>query len=510
MKPTDEQRAIMASPGQVVKIKAGAGTGKTTTLRGLAARHPNDRILYLAFNKAIKEDAQGKFGPHVRAMTAHGLAYAHVGKHYGNVHNKMSHTDLKPFQVVPDLAGSLRGIPKALHTLYAARVIETVKAFLVSADPELGEQHRTVSGAAAETKYFHPEQMLTDAEDLWARMQDLSRPTPMVHDGYLKLFQLQNPSLPYGMLLLDEAQDTNPVTQALVGTQDARRIYVGDEHQAIYGFRGAHNAMASIEADATWPLTGSFRFGAAVADVANALLTAKGETLRLQGLGPVSVVGSLPSNVPHAYIARSNGSLFARAVQAIDQNTAFAFVGPLYSYRFDLIEQVHHLAIGRAVTDPFLKAFENVDELEAYADAMGDREWQGRVRIALKYGVRIPGLIASIQSKALTYPGPGEPFVVLTSAHRSKGLEFDHVQLSDDYLDFYDEDTGQWRDLVDAPVPLQEEVNLQYVAATRAKLSLELGGKLHRFVHRIEPSPRPPKAPGQERRPPRDRARSAS
>lgn len=484
MAATEEQLAICQSDAQVMLIKAGAGTGKTTTLRGMAQRNPQTKMLYLAFNRAVKEEAVSKFGNNVRPMTAHGMAFAKIGKEYANTPDKLASGDLKPFHVAPIIKPTLSKIPAAMGNLYGGRVIEAVKAFMVSADAELSEQHLSVSGAPAEKKHFMPERILRDAKLVWEAMGDLKNPLPMMHDGYLKLFQLSGPKLWYDAILLDEAQDTNPVTQALVEAQGhARRIYVGDEHQAIYSFRGARNAMSQVQADAEFMLTGSFRFGSAVADLANELLEAKGETeLRLRGLGAASKVGPLAPNTPHTYIARGNSALFARAVQALEDNERFSFVGPLYNYRLDLITQTFEFSCGNKVKDPFLSGFRDFVDLEEYAEAMEDHEWAGRCKLVNKYGKRIPFLVSKIQEKAGTYPGPGaQPQVVLTSAHRSKGLEFDQVIMANDFMDFFDEEAGQWLDFSNPSAHEVEGVNLQYVAATRAKRFLEIGEKLADF-----------------------------
>ena len=50
-------------------------------------------------------------------------------------------------------------------------------------------------------------------------------------------------------------------------------IYVGDAHQQIYAWRGAVNAMQQMPLPES-RLTTSFRFGDAIADVANNLLGA--------------------------------------------------------------------------------------------------------------------------------------------------------------------------------------------------------------------------------------------
>ena len=61
MKLTHEQKLIINSKGNI-RINAIAGSGKTTTIIEYAASRPKDsKILYLAFNKSVKIEAQVKF-----------------------------------------------------------------------------------------------------------------------------------------------------------------------------------------------------------------------------------------------------------------------------------------------------------------------------------------------------------------------------------------------------------------------------------------------------------------
>lgn len=64
-------------------INAVAGSGKTTTVIEYAAARPaTSKILYLAFNKSVKLEAERKFkekGLHnVKVETAHSLAFRHI------------------------------------------------------------------------------------------------------------------------------------------------------------------------------------------------------------------------------------------------------------------------------------------------------------------------------------------------------------------------------------------------------------------------------------------------
>ena len=121
------------------------------------------------------------------------------------------------------------------------------------------------------------------ARSLWSRMTDCEDPAPLGHDGYLKFWSLGNPELPFDFIMLDEAQDTNPVALSVLRKQACQMVYVGDRHQQIYEWRGAINAMEEIETDSVSELTLSFRFGRAIAEAASRVLSRLGEHHPLRG-----------------------------------------------------------------------------------------------------------------------------------------------------------------------------------------------------------------------------------
>ena len=62
---SDEQVAICKSNANEIKVNAFAGTGKTTTLLHYALTHPNQKFLYICYNKSIQLEAQEKFPKNV-------------------------------------------------------------------------------------------------------------------------------------------------------------------------------------------------------------------------------------------------------------------------------------------------------------------------------------------------------------------------------------------------------------------------------------------------------------
>ncbi len=487
-KLTREQDGICASKADVIKVSAFAGTGKTTTLCAFSEVNPDSRILYVAFNKAIQLEATSKFPRHVTAMTAHSIAYRACGREYSN---KLA-ADIRPFHITSHLERSLRDIPSPAHNLYGARVIETVKNYLVSGDMELGSSHVSIGQSPVEIKNFDQRTILADAKRIWAEMQNTTSDIPMLHDGYLKLFQVKGPNLPYDIILFDEAQDTNPVTQAIVEAQSARKVYVGDRHQAIYGFRGATNAMEQIKSDEHHYLTGSFRFGQAVADVANSILLVKNEDVRLQGYGQGSRIRNISTEEGYAYITRGNSAIFNRAVQCVTNGEPFSFVGDIKGYRFDQILDVFNLTVNKPVKDAFLRSFSCAEELAVYADAVNDREIISRCKLVEKYGHNLPNLIERIEKSALPPIVPGDTNaisgddkrIILTTGHKAKGLEFNNVKLAGDFMPLID-DEGKLFDVAKASPSEIEDVNIQYVAATRAMKSLHLCESLEHYLEHV-------------------------
>ena len=84
MNLTTQQKEIIESVKKYrnIKINAFAGTGKTTTLKLIANEYHEKKILYLAFNSAIKNEASSIFPNNTNVKTTHGLAFAAIKKNY--------------------------------------------------------------------------------------------------------------------------------------------------------------------------------------------------------------------------------------------------------------------------------------------------------------------------------------------------------------------------------------------------------------------------------------------
>ncbi|WP_432263297.1 UvrD-helicase domain-containing protein [Cupriavidus sp. TMH.W2] len=464
-KATNEQLKAVHSTVHRLIVQAFAGAGKTFTLVEFALANPQDRILLLVYNKAMQEEASGKFPGNVDCRTTHSLAW-HFGRRFKDA-DKLG--NLRPSDL-------MRAFD--LKVGFARLLLTTIENFLFSADDDFASHHVPQSVADKDVKM-----VVQWGQYVWAAMQDLDRKdVPMPHDGYLKLFQLSNPDLArrYDIILFDEAQDANPVTTAIVAAQRCRLVMVGDKYQSIYAFRGAVNAMERIEADEVVYLTESRRFGAGVAKLASMLLTTfRGEEHPVRSAFPERQTSyQVDRTKPYAIIGRTNAKLFGNAVGLLGRKRMH-FVGGVENYPFDKLVDVWHLMNNQPglVNDSMFKTFGSFAQLEDYASKADDKEILSLIGVVKEYRAQVPALVQRIKTEAVERQEDAD--VSLTTAHRSKGLEFPQVVLLDDFEDFVTE-TGDFL-VLDTP-ELMQELNLLYVALTRAEHVLELNVQMRDIV----------------------------
>jgi superfamily I DNA/RNA helicase len=477
MKPTNEQQAVIdaAQTGQNLRISARAGAGKTSTLV-MVANSIEKPSLYLAYNKAMAEEARSKFPEHVEVRTTHSLAYAHIGHEY---QHKLS----RPRGAYVNVAATgseigryyrLKAIPlsgdKKLTSAAIGLAIKlTVGKFEYSADKQLGEKHLP-TGLIEEYKRKRGfvestfrKLVLKHAKLLWKDRTDIDSDVMCTHDTYMKLFQLSNPVLNgYDIIYLDEAQDSNACLLDIFTKQTAQKVAVGDGFQAIYQWRGSVNAMEKL-AYTELELTQSFRFGEGVASIATEVLRDRNTrevTTVVEGLPSIKDDVGLDIEMvyPYTILYRTNAALLGEAVNLILKNVKVNIESDMKDF-VKMLTSALALYKGqmRDVKHEEITPFSTWQELETEAKYKGELS---RIATIIKNGSALRYL------KVLeTHYNTDKPEVTLTTAHKAKGREWDAVVLADDFPSPYDS-KGKWIGLEDM------ERNLLYVAATRAKTRL--------------------------------------
>ncbi|MEV7203116.1 UvrD-helicase domain-containing protein [Streptomyces griseoluteus] len=139
------------------------------------------------------------------------------------------------------------------------------------------------------------------------------------------MWALTRPRLRADYILLDEAQDTNPVLEEIFLAQDARRVCVGNPSQQIYEWRQAKDIRSGFPG-MQMELTQSFRFGPAIAEVANHWLRAATSAMQLTGhAAEPSTLAEV--DIPDAVLCRGNADAVAEVLHFLDQGVPVALVG---------------------------------------------------------------------------------------------------------------------------------------------------------------------------------------
>lgn len=474
---TEEQERIVShdyKKGESVAVKAFAGAGKTSTLQmlsnSLKIQNPKWKILYLAFNKSVQAEAEKKFESNVEPRTTHSLAYASVGKKYRH--------KLNPTVRLKTIV-EVFNVHSADKWKIATATWKTLKAFIESDSTQF-----TADFVHYDAPRDRREYVFKLAVTLWKRMADIEdSEIPMTHDGYLKLYHLSKPDLAseYDMIMVDEAQDSNPTFVDIVNSQkNCSTIWIGDDHQSIYQFRGSTNAFKKIDITHTFYLSKSFRFGGAIAKVANAILSTRmGEKLPLEGndiKDCIITAEELEYEEKYTIINRTNAGLFNNAVEMINEGLKFGIVGGVSGSGVDTILDVYNLYKNnkRDIKDAFIKTFFSYDKLIDYAKGTEDLELLRIIKTISIHESRIPQLIDDIKSKAVPI---NRANIILTTAHKCKGLEFPVVCLDNDFVDLTKPLTNP---------PKIEEFNLLYVALTRGMKKLKLNNTLEYIMSNYE------------------------
>lgn len=472
LQPTDEQTAALDAfrAGDHLVLQAGAGTGKTTTL-ALLSNSTSRRGRYIAFNKTIALDAARTFPATVQCKTAHALAFAAIGHRYLPRMNAPRIPAWKTGMALgintPLQIGDRTVSPRAL----SSAVLRTVTRFCHSADRTL-QAHHVPPMRGIEAEPLHKrlvDTVLPYAHKAWA---DLQHPTDGIvrfdHDHYLKIWALSDPTIPADYLLLDEAQDTNPVLEHLFNAQrtHAQLVMVGDSAQAIYGWRGARDVMTDFQGTQLH-LSQSFRFGPALADEANRWLTIVDAPIRLHGSPTIPTrIGA--TEHPDAILCRTNVGAMIEIMRLLDHGHTVALIGTADALHA-LAQAARDLMEGRRTTHPELLLFESWSDLHEYAtyDPAG-HDLQPLVDLVDKHGPdAICAAVARLSSEQ-------RADVVVSTVHKAKGREWATVRIGGDFT----EPKPQGEDKNDTPTPGpidDAEARLAYVAVTRARHRLDRG-----------------------------------
>lgn len=413
---TKEQRDILAAAldGKSIGVTAVAGSGKSTTLRLLANvlkdRQAGKKLLYLAFGRDIRAEAEEKMPDNTEVRTTGSIAYAGVDRFIREKLDKQSAREVPYISTFRGIAKEL-GIEQTTLSIngesdeYApdriAKVVQdAVRNYAISADDELGVEH-------FDSRFDSiPEELVDYARSYWADISSPIRQERMDkgdgkfenvisegkfkidNDHIIKIWALSKPDIFSGesssglkkgavdIVMIDEAQDINPVVGKVLADQLGQKIYVGDSAQAIYGFRGANDELEKAPVDVQLTLTQSFRFGEGVAGVANRLLSLLGARYRVRGSDRPSKINEGIED-PDAILVRENQEGLALSEELLAAGKRVEITEDTYNNYMSLLSSARWLLRGSTERPKPFNMHDDLDLFEDWNDfgsAIGRRE----------------------------------------------------------------------------------------------------------------------------------------
>lgn len=224
-------------------VRARAGTGKTTTILEGIGHAPEAKILLCAFNKRIADELVKKLrNPRAEAKTLHGVGFGCIKQYWNrvNVDNDRGErlvreamgpmSDSAPFEAVR-LAANLASKGKEIEPLTATEesLVDLAIQFDLIPDDNIIAQWPLQAIAKVALAAMKLSATTNDGTIDFSDMLFLPLVNGWAHGKY-------------DLVVVDECQDMNQAQILLaqrVCRKSGRIVVVGDDRQAIYGFRGA-------------------------------------------------------------------------------------------------------------------------------------------------------------------------------------------------------------------------------------------------------------------------------
>lgn len=238
-------------------VEAVAGSGKSTTIKEAYKRVKGDAI-FLAFNKAIADELKAAG---VNGRTFHSLCMMPVMRSRG-----ARDPDTNKLRKLCDQ--NMTGEDQRLYATFAQKLVGLARQVGIGClvkDTELAWieicDHHNIEPDSEEADFGR-------AIELARELLSWSNASNMVDFDDMLYFAVKDgiSLTKFDFVFVDEAQDTNAIQRAIlrkIMKPTSRIVAVGDPAQAIYGFRGADSASMSVMAEefgmVRLPLTISYR-----------------------------------------------------------------------------------------------------------------------------------------------------------------------------------------------------------------------------------------------------------
>ena len=477
-----------------IAINAVAGSGKTTTIVSACKRLNLDGrdVIFLAFNNLIVEDLKRKIKGYAEVSTLHAFGFSVLKKLYNHKEYGMFiKVDSWKYQkyvkqnvyslssiITPDTdAAKVFGFCCNVAKLYALARVNLIQYSEndLSQLRNLCDEHNLltlfdeveVCNIMLADAYKMPKDMVIDFTDMIV--------LPLFHKD----------SIPtYKYVFIDEAQDLNRAQRELMlcASKYGRFIAVGDRNQAINGFAGADcnsfDKIANQDNTIELPLSVNYRCGTNMIRLAQEIVphiqphkgAIKGEVLHVKQLSKslfkendmilcrtsAPLVGLCMKLIESGITAVVKGKDIAQDLKNLIENANTKDIKQVLAY----LEEEKKKCVN------ILREERKCDEATAKNSAryLNLEDRCKCIENICMYSIENTTQLKSYINKMFT-DEKIENAVMLSTAHKSKGLEANRVMiLLPDKLPLKYPHQQKWQE--------KQELNLKYVALTRARKEL--------------------------------------
>jgi len=476
---TSQQVAILAATRETTSslvISACAGTGKTTTLQQVALACPGTGRA-TSFSRATADELGRKMPSKFSCKTLHADGLAALKNTIpvsitidktGSKLSSLARQYVAREDETPQMAQAICALVRQAQTV---GIVPNRDTFLVADTPENWEQLATQYDIDFSPFIHEISRELLIATTKLALEKGIVTFEDMLYlPAFFPIRMTQ-----HRVILVDERQDLTPVQHRLLAKSlraDGRIIAAGDEHQAIYGFRGVQADSCEAMNDrfhmTTYPLTVSYRCPKAgvkeaqkyVPEIESHPDAIEGEiiqhnTLSIHNLPPVVLCRNNAPNLRLALLCLRHGIPVEVAGKSIGQGLLSLTRRLFRGKDSDMISSERFLARLRE-----WEASETTRKPE-YAQRTQDKCQ------ALDALAQVHSTLGNIRAHLLSLYSDQESTgakIHFSTIHRAKGKEWPRVLFLDPQLLPSPYAISPWEK--------QQEQNLAYVGVTRFKETL--------------------------------------
>ena len=455
-------------------IDAKAGSGKTTTEEKAIAYTPTEaKVIYLAFNKRIVNEAKDRMPAHCKVATTHSQGFSNIRRAFGKVQVE----DKKTWQLIDQLREAASYSTAEIideNGSVIRQLVGLVKNTLNETDDASLDalcDHYGIEANGSSAVIFNAVRRIIEQSRAMTQVIDFDDMLWFCALGMVACEQ-------FDYLFIDEAQDLNKAQTAFILRScklGGRIIAVGDPAQSVYGFRGADvNAIPNLidALSATQlPLSICYRCPKSHIRLAQRLVPEiEWREDAPEGIIETITEASFLARVQQGdmVICRTNAPLVEPAFELIRRGVKAVIVGRdigkgltgllrKIEKRYNTVALVDTL---RALNDYTLREVIKLTAAEKNSQAQSLQD-QCDTLIALADGCQS---IDEIERKVESVFADDVQGIAFSSIHRAKGLEAERVFLLHPELLPHPMAKRNWE--------RAQERNIQYVAYTRAKAEL--------------------------------------